>query len=66
MSCKAHPEIIAALNEMKTDIAIIKACLTGDNGLEVKVNKHDRYLYMAIGVLTFLSFAVANIGLHIK
>ena len=67
MVCKEHKDLLAVLNEMKTDIAVIKNCLLGNpgknDGVVDKVNKHDMYFYICYGMIVLLGFAIANVGL---
>ena len=51
---------------MKTDIALIKQRLLGDNdkknGMIDKVEKHEKYFYITYGILIFLGYAVATVA----
>lgn len=67
MACKEHKALAEHIQDMKTDIALIRQSLLGNDGkndgMVDKVNKHDRYFYIVYGMFILVGFAIANIGI---
>ena len=61
--CKEHKALAEDIAVIKTDIALIKQSLLGNegrnDGLVDKVNKHDVYFYMIAGGASLVSTAWA-------
>jgi len=61
--CDEHKELQESITEIKTDIALIKQSLLGNDGrkdgMVDKVNAHDRYFVMIAGGGSLIGLAIA-------
>ena len=63
--CAEHKDLRQDINQIKTDIALIKQRLLGDNGkrngMIDKVDSHEKYFQMLAGGSAFVGFVFAAI-----